>query len=240
MSLSTVRFTGKRRLLAIGATVVALVAVVTVVLFMSLHTKTAFGSATGAGLCTPNTPICTMNGASAYAVFDNISSDGCIYTQVVVEPGSSVSRPGSNASQSVFLFISKYNQCTGVQTQFGANYSPAAAHPEFTGAIEFGANMSTGLVNGSAPIYDQSTGALLYTASINVTWQGYGSTTRNIDNEHFFSQNTIMNLHINGASRNAKASGTFTDETGSNVITQPTLHAVLFDSTGSQILIFRS
>lgn len=240
MSLSTFRFTGKRRLLAIGATVVALVAVTAVVLFMSLHTKTAFGSATGAGLCTPNTPICTMNGASAFAIFDNISNDGCIYTQVVVEPGSSVSRPGSNATQSAFVFISKYDQCNNVQLEAGTNDNLAIGYPEFTGAIEFGANLSTGSVIGTAPMYDQYTGALLYTASINVTWQGYGSTTRNIDNEHFFSQNTIMNLHINGASRNAKASGTFTDETGSNVITQPTLHAVLFDSTGSQILIFRS
>jgi hypothetical protein len=240
MSLRTFRFSGKQRLLAVGATIVALVAVATVVLFMSLHTKTAFGSATGAGICTPNTPICTENGASAFAIFDNISSDGCIYTQVVVEPTSSLSYPGSNASQSVFVFISKYDQCNSVQLEAGTNNNLATGYPEFTGAIEFGANMSTGSVNGTAPIYDQYTGALLYTASINVTWQGYGSTTRNIDNEHFFSQDTIMNLHINGVSRNAKASGMFTDETGSNVITGPTLHAVLFDSTGSQVLIFRS
>lgn len=40
--------------------------------------------------------------------------------------------------------------------------------------------------------------------------------------------------------RNTGASGTFTHETGSNAIAEPTLNATLFDSTGSQVFIFHS
>lgn len=237
MSASLFHFSGKRRAVAAVLATVSLVAVVSGVLFMNFHTKTAHGA--GAGICTPNTPICTENGNSAFATFDNVSSDGCIFSQVAVQPSTNLSQPGSNTSQSAFVFISKYDQCNDVQIEEGTNDAPGIVYPPFTGTIAFGPNLSTGSLNGTAPIYDLNTGALLYTATINVTWQGYGSTTRNLDNEHFFGQGIVMNMHIQGTSRNAEASGTFTDETGSNVITGPTLNAMMFDSTGSQVIIFQ-
>ncbi len=238
MSVSQFHFSGKRRAVAAVLAAVTLVAVVTTVLFMSFHTKTAFGA--GAGLCTPNTPVCTERGGSAMATFDNVSTDGCILTQVSANPTTSLSQPGNNGSQSVFLFISKYDQCNNVQIEEGTNDNPANGETPFTGTIDFGPNLSTGSLNGTAPIYDLNSGELLYTATINVTWQGYGSTTTRLDNEHFFSQNVVMNLNIHGTSRNAEASGTFTDETGSNVITGPTLNAELFDGNGTQVMIFKS
>ncbi|HEY1389817.1 MAG TPA: hypothetical protein VGF38_14855 [Ktedonobacterales bacterium] len=242
MSISAFRFSGKRRLITVILAAVALITVIAVVAFNASHTKTAYGAGNGhgAGICSPNSPVCTDKGNSAFAVFDHVSSDGCIFTQVSVQPTTNLSHPGGNDSQSVFVFISKYDQCNDVQLEAGGNSNPTTgADPEFTGTIDFGANLSTGTLTGTAPIYDNTTGDLLFTATINVTWNGYGPTTEEIESDHFHSPGEIMNMHIHGTSRNAEAAGTFTDETGTNVITEPTLNAVMFDSKGSQIIIFR-
>jgi hypothetical protein len=47
-----------------------------------------------------------------------------------------------------------------------------------------------------------------------------------------------MNMHIHGTSRNAEASGTFTNEKGTNAATEPTLNTVMFNSHGSQVIFF--
>lgn len=238
MALHTSYFSGKRRLVAIGLAVAALAGVVAAVAFMSFHTRTAYGA--GNGLCSPNAPVCAENGNSAYATFDNVSSDGCIYTRAAIQPTMNLSHPDGTTSQSVLVFISKYDQCNNTQIETGNNFNPMTGNPDFTGTVQFGANMSTVSINGTAPIYDNTMGTLLFTTAINMTWQGYGPTTQNIESDHFHAPGLIMNLHITGTSRNAEASGTFSDETGTNIATGPTLNAVIFDSSGSEVSIFKS
>lgn len=236
MSVRSFHFSGKRRVVAAILASITLAAVVAAVLVTSFHTKPAFGAS--AGLCTPNAPVCTENGNAAYAMFDNVSSDGCIYTEVDVQPVTDLAQPGSNGYQSAMVFITKYDSCNNMEIEQGTNEFAPSAQAAFNGTLTFGENLSTGSMVGTAPIYDVNTGNLLYTTSINMTWQGYGATTKSLDSEHFFSQNIVMNMHINGSSRTAEASGTVTDETGSNVITGPTLNAALFNMTGSQVEVF--
>jgi hypothetical protein len=135
------------------------------------------------------------------------------------------------------VFISKYDQCNNVQLELGANFDPTTGNPDFTGTIQYGNDLTSAAVTGTAPLYDVNTGDLLFTANIDVTWQGNGPKTHNSDNEHFHSPGMIVNTNIHGTSRPAVASGTFTDETGANAATSPTSNAALFDSHGSQVII---
>ncbi|HEX5547097.1 MAG TPA: hypothetical protein VFX24_06775 [Ktedonobacterales bacterium] len=237
MSISAFRFSGKRRLITVVLAAVALIALIAVVAFNIFHTRTAYGAGVGPGICSPNAPVCTINGNSGYADFGSVSSDGCITTDVALEPTQSFSNPGSTTDQFVLVFFSKYDQCNDVQIELGANFDPNTGNSVFTGASQFGNSLSSASVIGTAPIYDVNTGDLLFTANIDVAWQGNGSTLHNNDNEHFKSPGMIVTTNIHGTSRPAVASGVFTDETGTNVAAEPTSTAALFDSHGSQVII---
>ena len=71
-------------------------------------------------------------------------------------------------------------------------------------------------------------------------WQGYGSTTTNLDSEHCFSHTSVRILRINDTSRKPRHSDSFTNETGANMITALSHNAAMFNSTGSQVMIFLS
>jgi hypothetical protein len=237
MSISTFRLSGKRRLIIVVFAAVVLITLIAVVAFNIFHTRTAYGAGNGGGLCSPNAPVCTINGNSAYADFTSVSSDGCITTDVALEPTQSFSNPGRTTDQFVLVFFSKYDQCNDVQVELGANFDPNTGDPVFTGTSQFGNNLSSATATGTAPIYDVNTGDLLFTANIDVAWQVSGSTSHNKDNEHFKSPGIIVNTNIHGTSRPAVASGIFTDETGANAAAEPTSNAALFDSHGSQVII---
>src|SRR5689334_16432904 len=86
VSMSAFRFSGKRRLITVVLAAVVLITLIAVVAFNIFHTRTAFGAGNSGGLCSPNAPVCTINGNSAYADFTSVSSDGCITTDVALEP----------------------------------------------------------------------------------------------------------------------------------------------------------
>ena len=135
------------------------------------------------------------------------------------------------------MFISKYDQCNNVQLELGANFDPITGQADFTGTSNYGVNLTSATVIGTAPLYDVNTGALLFTANIDVTWQRTDAVTYNNDVEIFHSPTINVTTNIHGASAPAVASGSFNDETGANAATSPTSNAALFDSHGSQVII---
>jgi hypothetical protein len=225
--------------------------------FLYFNAKTALGSSSGGGgSCFPTSgPVCTFKNNVAFADFGGVSSGssvssnsgvgggggGCgTFTNVFVQPMQSLTRPGNTASQVVFVSISQYDSCTGMQLVGASNTDPNTFAPDFTGTIQFGTGLSTATVNGTAPMFDFFTGAQVFTTTINVTWQGYGPTGTSIDSSHFRAPGYIVNSHFHGSSRAAEASGTLTDGTGANLATPPTLNADLSNASGGTMLLAKS
>lgn len=244
----------KRQILvtSLGLSLTAVVAVLVVTLLV-LNTRTAFGSGTGGGGCFSTTgPSCTFKGNNGFVDFSSVSSDGCIFTDVNIETFASLTQPGHVAAQSVFIFLSKYDVCHGVELLFATNQDPNTFMPDFTGTLQFGSNLSSATIKGTAPMFDESCcgasvnsgtgggGVLLFTTTVNVTLKGYGSTTTSVDSQHFHGQGVIFNTHFIGSNRNAEASGTVTDASGNNLAATPTLDADLGDSTSGTVQIFHS
>ena len=232
-----------RSLVLMALALMAVIAVVAVLLVAvsPFGTRVAHGSGTGGGGCIATSgPACHMKGNDANAVFSSVSSDGCIFTEAFIQPMASVTRPGNITSQSVFISIDKFDECQGIGLESANNTDPTTFLPDFTGSIQFGTNLSTASVVGTAPMFDAFTGVQLFTTTINVTWKGYGSTTHSIDSSHFHGFGFIMSTHFNGDSRSAEASGTFTDETGANLATPPTLGAQLDNATSGTVFISKS
>lgn len=243
MSTRGFSLTGHRRLVLVGLGLVGVAAVVAV-LFAAVSpfgARVAHGSGSGGEGCVSTTgPVCTFKNSSAFADFDNVSSDECNFTFASIEAFDSLTRPGNITSQSVIVNINKFDNCPGGGIQENvSNSDPITGQPDFTGTIQFGTKLSTAIVVGTAPMFDD-TGALLFTTSINVTWQGFGDTTTFLDNTHTRAPGFISSNHFNGDTRMAEASGTITDETGANLATPATPNAQLGDAKSGSVQIIQS
>lgn len=240
MSVRGVSLASKRRLLAIGLTVTGLVAVIAVGAVVMLHPGTAHGSGVGGGGCFPTSgPACSFKGNSAFTNFNGVSDDGCIYTQAQVAVFESLTHPGNTSTQTVFIYYSKWDACNGVPLVEAFNADPNTGASTFNGSIQFGTNLSTATVNGTALMYDQVTGAPLFTTTINLTLKAYGPSTKSSDSQHFHAPGYVMNSHFSGTSRSAEVSGTFTDDAGNNLAAQPSLYAELENSSGGTVQLFK-
>ena len=154
----------------------------------------------------------------------------------------------------MFIYLQQYDGCNNVPVLYASNQGPNSFMPDFTGTLKFGSNLSSATVIGTAPMYgqtfsnDASTntgtggggGGFLFTSTINVTFTGYGSTTKSVDSQHFHGQGEILNTHFNGDNRDAEATGTVTDGSGNNLAATPTLNASLSDSNSGTVDIFHS
>ena len=241
MSLSTFRFSGKRRLIAIGLSAATLTAVIAVVAVMALGTRTALGSGTGGGACMSTTgaaPVCTFKDNAAWASFGDVSSDGCILTDAQISLFDNLTAPGHTATQSVGFYISKWDNCGGTQVLNVSDYDPNTGQTTFTGIIQFSSDLSTATVNGTAAMYGDDPSAPLYTATINLTFKGYGSTFNIMNNERLQAPGYVENIHYTGKSRTAEVSGTITDPDGNNVAALPTTNAGLGNTSGGTVQIF--
>lgn len=234
------RFSGKRRLTAIALSVTGLVAVLAVVGVLVLNTRTAHGSGTGGGGCfNVSGPACTFKGNTSFNDFGTVSTDGCIFTDSQVAFFDSLTRPGNVATQSVFVSISKWDSCNGVPLEEVSNFDPNSGASTFNGTVQFGSNLSSASVNGTAPMYDQFTGNLLFTTTVNITVKAYGPSSSFSASSHYHAPGFVMNSHFTGTSRPAEASGTFTDQAGNNLAALPSLYSELDNSTGGTVQIFR-
>jgi hypothetical protein len=242
MSTRMIRRLGKRRLVVAGLSVGAFTAVVALLVLLPFLAKSALGAPnSGGGGCVPAPqPVCTFKGHTADAsFFGSDSSDPCILTDAEVHAFQSLVRPEGTTSLTVFVFISKFNKCTGAQVESAANIDPITFLPDFTGTAHFGPQLSTGQLTGTAPMFDETsaTPTLLFTTTINVSWQGLGPSTTTIDSMHVRAPGLILHMRSHGSSRGAAAAGTVTDETGTNLATSPTLAADLNDARGGTVQI---
>jgi hypothetical protein len=243
MSTRGFSLTGHRQFVLAALAVVGLAGVVAV-LFVAVSpfgARVAHGSGSGGGGCIATSgPVCHFTSTNAVANYDSVSDDGCTFTFASVQPFDSLTRPGNVTSQAVFVTINKFDNCQGIILENASNFDPSTGQSDFTGTIQFGTKLSTASVVGTAPMFDSDTGALLFTTSIDVTWQGFGGTTTFIDSSHSRSPGFTSNTHFNGNTRSAVASGTLTDETGTNLATPATPNAELGDAKSGTVQIIKS
>jgi hypothetical protein len=233
-------FSGKRRLIAIGVSVATLIAAVAVVAVMALGTRTALGSGSGGGGCVSTTgPACTFKDSNAYVYFSDVSSDGCIYTSAQVSLFDSLTAPGRVATQSVTIYISKWDGCNNVSLMEASNFDPNTWMPTFTGSIQLSSDLTIAKVTGTAPMYDWISNSPSFTTTLDLTLKGYGPTSRYSDSQHYQAPGFIMNNHSTGTTRSAMASGTFTDDAGNNLAMSSSIFADMNNSSGGTVQIFK-
>jgi hypothetical protein len=253
---------GKRRLalVALSSVVVAALVAGLGITVLALGAHTAFGSSSGGGGCfSTGGPVCTYKDHTGYADFGSVSPDGCLFTDAFVQPFENLTSPGHNASQSVYVNINVWNYCTsatggtsgtsgfsscgggcGGYVSSVSNVDPVTGIPAFTGTVQFGTQLSSATVNGTATMFDNFTGAQVFTSTINLSWHAYGPSSTFIDSSHYRAPGFLLNTHSHGTSSAAAASGTFTDQSGTNLATPATLNASLNNDSGGQVQLSRS
>ena len=238
MSSRTLGLSSPHRLLAGGLAGAMLVAVVSVLAATALNSRTAMGSGPGGCFATTG-PACTFKDHVAFADFGSVSPDKCNFTDAFVNPFEALTSPGRAATTVVFVSVMKFN-CLTNTFESASNIDPATGNPVFNGTVQFGTNLDTAAINGSAPMYDASSGLQTFTSTINVTWQGFGPTSSFIDTSHFRSPGLMVNSRFMGTSRMAIASGVITDETSANLASAPSLNADLENDSSGTVFLSRS
>lgn len=231
-------FMARRR----GHTVLAAAASVSLIAALALAiagaiAPVAHGSGSG---CISPTPSCTIRGQVANASFDSFDSTGTIVTSAFVSPFASLSIPGRQATQTIFVFVGHFNTSTGTMIDGASNFNLSTGLPDFTGTAQFGSNLASATVNGTAQMYDVNTGAPLFISTVNVSWSGFGPTSTFIDSSHQRGFGLLINSHFRGSSRAATAAGTITDATGANAAIGTTFNADLENSTNGTVQLSHS
>jgi len=239
------RTPARRRLLAAGLAVAIAAAAVAVLAAVSLNTRTAAGAGGGGG-CSTTGPVCTFKNHAAFADFSTVQpfaggggGGGCIVTDAFVQAFESLTMPGKVAMTTVFVSLSTFNFCTGMQLECASNFDPNTGAPLFNGSVQFGLDLTTANISGTAPMFDPCTG-VSFTSTINVGWQAFGPNLNFIDSNHFRSPGFVANSHFMGVSREAVASGNLTDATGANRAAAPTVEADVENDSGGSVTINHS
>lgn len=223
--------TRRGRLVASGLVLAGLIAAATVG-FTFLHgtpATHASGSGGGGGCTTMQTSACTYSGLTANAEFDNF--DNGVYTGVSVWASENVSHapPATPTTQSqVFVQLNTVDQSTGAGTYAWGDASGVA----FTADSK----LNTATLTATVPMTD-NTGAT-FDVTLNLTWNGYGSTVSWDNNTHFRGDGFMFSSHDHSTSRNATASGTALVGT-TNYAANPSMYNYISDSTGGSVQITR-
>jgi len=239
MFARTIKSFGTRRLVAVGLPLAGLTAVAALLAVVALlpstgrtaHAAIPASGSGGGGCFVPSGP-CTFKNNSASADFSSVDSTGCILSDAFINGFDSLTRPGNTTGQFAFVAIVVVDSCN--------NFTPVkeAFSQDFTGTVQFGRNLSTARVTGSATMFDVVSNTT-FTATFDVTWQGFGPTTSMIDSQHFHAPGFILNTHFHGSDRAAEASGTLSDGT-TNFAAAPSLSADLFNSSGGSVQLFKA
>ena len=243
MSTQVVVTPARRRIAAAGLAVALAAAAMAVIAAVTFNTHNAAGAGGGFGCISTTGPVCTFKSHVAFADFNAVSAfagggggGGCLATDAFVQPFESLQMPGKAASTFVVISLSTFNFCAQQNTECASNTDPNTGAFLFNGTVQFGLDLTTARVTGTAPMFDSCTGAS-FTASVDVSWQAFGPTSTFFDSNHFRSPGFSVNSHSKGASRQAVASGTLTDAGGANRAASPTDNAdVENDSSGTVIL----
>lgn len=229
-------FVGGMATLGLSAVVAALV--LTVIFY---HPGRVYGSGSGGGGCFATSgPACAFTGHNAYSDFESISQDGCTYTDAGTSIFDNFTNPGKTSTQSVQVYIYIFNQCTGQVVESASNFDPSTYTSDFTGTLTFSRDLSSASVNGTAPLYDNFSGALLGNATIALTWKGYGPTFTFSNTNHYRGAGFLWNSHSTGSNRSAEVAGSLIDQTGTNYAAAPSLNGDLSNSQGGTVQLSRS
>jgi hypothetical protein len=230
---------GARRLVAVGLAA-AMPAIAVALLAVTALNARADGPGPGGGCFSTTGPVCTFKSHNAFADFGSVSDDGCIVTDAIVQSFEALSSPGRNAATTVFVAIFKNDTCGQTIPASESNVDPTTGMPVFNGTAQFGTLLDTATLVGAAPMFDIDTGSQVFTSDINVTWRGFGPTSTFIGSSHTRTPDFVLNSHTHSTSRSAEASGSITDEAAYNVVTAPTLNALLQNATIGNVVVSRS
>lgn len=219
-------FRSPRRLAitAIGGVVAVLVIAGTVTL-TTLNLHNVHASGTGGGGCYPTSgPACTFKGHNATAQFE--STSGCVISDVYVYASDSFSRSGGTTTPSSFVYLNtySYNTCTGdyssgwgsdtgsVQlSQSGDSFTAQGNITVYVYSSSGGGTSAGVMGSGTGGGGGGSSSTVNYT--LNLTWKGFGTPSRQVNDSHYQSPGFITNMHFTGTSQNAIVSGTLSDGT---------------------------
>jgi len=218
----------RTRLLAISAVLGALVvaALFATLVVVPLLRGPVHASGTGGGGCYPTSGhVCTFKGLTGDATFESTSS--CTVTDIFVFANANFSRSGGTTQTSSFLNLSTevQNTCTGAFSEgWGQAFNPTVQ------------STSDGLtVQGSVDVqtYNDDGTTSTTTYSVDLTWKGFGKSSRQVESSHFQSAGFITQSHFTGTSQSALVTGTLSDGTTNFAGSAPTFGETLGADSGT-------
>src|SRR2546422_1755696 len=171
---------------------------VTCCLFVLLLSLVAFAFSTSAprahAAASGSTTVFRFHGMTAFAVFDSLSSDGCIDTFVFVDGNQ------SGTTLEADVFIGQFNICTqtDLMEASGSTFSPD---------LQISKKLDSASLSATISVFDFVSGNT-FNVSVNTTWTATGPLSHEIQSSHFHTKGFIDNFHRNAAFRDAGASGT--------------------------------
>lgn len=222
----------RTRLLAISAVVgvLTIAAVVAALVLLPSLSRPVHASGSGGGGCYPTSgPVCTFNGQTASVAFESTAS--CTVTDIFVFATANLSRNGGTTQTSTFLNLSTevYDTCTGnISEGFGQAFTPTVQSS--SGALT---------AQGSIDVQDFNSDGTMSTTTytVNLTWQGVGKPSRQVDSFHFQSPGYITQSHFTGTSQSALVTGTLSDGTTNFAGNSPTFGEYLSADSGTFVII---
>lgn len=225
----------RKRLLVISTVVgvLALSAVVATLVVLPSLSRPVHASGTGGGCFPTSGPVCTFNGQSGFATFEGTTS--CTVTDIFVFVNSNFTRSGANTQTSAFLNLSTEasNSCTGSFSEgFGGDFTPTVQSSSGTLNVQGSVDVQTYTFNS-----DGTTSTTTTTYSVNLTWKGFGKTSRQVDSFHFQAPDFITQSSFTGTSQSALVSGTLSDGTTNFAGSSPTFGESLVADSGTFVII---
>ena len=187
----------------------------------AFSTTTPRAHAAGSG----STTVFRFHGISAFAFFDNVSSDGCIDTSVDVDGTQ------NGTSSEADVFIGKFDNCMGTPLllAFGSTFNPD---------FQVSNKLASASLSATISVFDDVS-STTFNVSVNTTWTATGPLSHEIQSFHFQTKGFIDNFHLNAAFRDAGASGTVSDGT-TNFTPSPSLFAQIASVKSGEVTITHS
>ena len=180
--------------------------------------------ANGIDGCAPSpASACVVQTRTAQANFRGVSGTTCpLDTYASVVATRTVQHPGDTVSDELNVLIIE-SDCNGLVEH--------AHNTDFTGTIRF-AGVTTSTVRGAATMVDTISGAS-FTTTIDLTWQGSGTTMSGSSTSQTTVGNVIITTNDRISTRFASVSGALTNADGFNLASLSVLafHASLNSDT---------
>ncbi|MCM8748573.1 hypothetical protein NET02_05395 [Thermomicrobiaceae bacterium CFH 74404] len=145
----------------------------------------------------------------AEAFFSNLDETGCVVTDAFVAAvdGRSKEAGTPEVSSQAFLFISRFDQCTGTQL-LAAEGFPILTEREF----QIDHRLTTATLETTIEVFDYVSGTS-FPVDVSVSWEGSGDRVRISDHFQVKAPGFKLNARFDGTFRTAQASGPISDGT---------------------------